>query len=62
MAVSDDELLEDLCATAKSIGKNTVGLREYRQFGKYDDTTVSVGALVLGIKHYKPLIWRFPMK
>ena len=41
MAVSDEELLEDLRTTAKSVGKETVGLREYRQFGKYDDTTVS---------------------
>lgn len=41
MAVSDEELLADLRATAKRIGKDTVGLKEYRQFGKYDDTTVS---------------------
>ena len=41
MSVSDDELLADLCATAKRIGKNTIGLRKYRQLGKYDDTTVS---------------------
>lgn len=41
MAVSDEELLADLRAAAESVGKNTIGLKEYRQHGKYDDTTVS---------------------
>lgn len=41
MAVSDVELLADLRAAATSIAKSTVGQKEYRQFGKYDDTTVS---------------------
>lgn len=41
MSVSDGELLSDLQETAKHIGKSTVSLKEYRQFGKYDDTTVS---------------------
>lgn len=41
MAVSDEALLTDLRATAASIGKSTIGLKEYRRFGKYDDTTVS---------------------
>ena len=41
MAVSDDELLSDLRTTAAAIGKNTVGMKEYRLHGKYDDSTVS---------------------
>ena len=41
MAVSDEELLADLRSTAGLIGKGTVGLKEYRELGKYDDTTVS---------------------
>ena len=35
-----EELLEDLKATAKARGKNTVGQKEYREFGQFDDTTV----------------------
>lgn len=38
--VSNEELLEDLKATANARGKNTVGQKEYRKHGKFDDTTV----------------------
>jgi hypothetical protein len=41
MTVSDEELLADLRSAAVSLGKNTVGQKEYRQVGKYDDTTAS---------------------
>lgn len=41
MPVPDDELIDDLRATATRLGKRTVGLKEYREVGKYDDTTVS---------------------
>ena len=41
MAVSDEELLADLRSTAERIGKSTIGLREYRELGEYDDTTLS---------------------
>lgn len=41
MAVSDEELLADLRAVALSLGKETVGQKEYRRVGKYDDTTAS---------------------
>ena len=41
MAVSDEELLADLRAVAARLGKETVGLKEYRKVGKYDDTTAS---------------------
>lgn len=41
MRVSDKELIEDLRAVAASLGKNTVGHKEYRRLGKYDDTTAS---------------------
>jgi hypothetical protein len=38
--VSTEELLEDLKATAKARGKSTVGQKEYREYGQFDDTTV----------------------
>jgi hypothetical protein len=41
MPVSDDELLADLRDTASLVGKNTVGMKEYRRLGKFDDTTLS---------------------
>jgi hypothetical protein len=41
MPVPDDELIDDLRAAATRLGKRTVGLKEYREVGKYDDTTVS---------------------
>lgn len=41
MQVSDDELLVDLQATAVNLGKDTVGQKEYRKFGKYDDSTAT---------------------
>lgn len=41
MSVSDEELLSDLRVVAAELGKDTIGMREYRQFGKYDDTTTS---------------------
>jgi hypothetical protein len=41
MAVSDAELLADLQSVAANLGKQTVGQKEYRLVGKYDDTTVS---------------------
>ena len=39
MPVSDEELLADLRATAESLGKTTIGQKEYRRLGKYDDST-----------------------
>jgi hypothetical protein len=39
MPVSDEELLDDLRNVATQLGKNTVGQKEYRKTGKYDDTT-----------------------
>jgi hypothetical protein len=39
MPVSDEELLDDLRRVAVQLGKNTVGQKEYRKVGKYDDTT-----------------------
>lgn len=41
MPVSDAELLADLQSVAAGLGKRTVGQKEYREAGKYDDTTVS---------------------
>lgn len=41
MPVSDSELLDDLRDVATRLGKGTVGQKEYRDTGKYDDTTVS---------------------
>lgn len=41
MPVTDEELLTDLRSVAVSLGKKTVGQKEYRQFGKYDDSTAS---------------------
>lgn len=41
MPASDEDLLADLRATAKRIGKETIGLMKYRQLGKYEGTTVS---------------------
>ena len=38
--VSTDELLEDLKKTANARGKDTIGQKEYRQYGRFDDTTV----------------------
>jgi Homing endonuclease associated repeat/HNH endonuclease len=39
--VSDEDLLNDLRATAEATGKNTIGMLSYREKGKYDDTTIS---------------------
>ncbi len=39
--VSDAELLADLKRVAKHTGKTTVGEKEYRRLGKYDDSTVT---------------------
>lgn len=39
--VSDAELLDDLRRVAASIGKSTVGQKEYRRIGRYDDSTTS---------------------
>lgn len=41
MPVSDDDLLKDLRDTALKLGKETIGLRDYRHHGKFDDTTIS---------------------
>jgi len=41
MPVSDEELLSDLRSVASRLDKKTVGQKEYRQIGKYDDTTAS---------------------
>ena len=39
--VSDAELLGDLRRVASSLGKTTVGQKEYRRVGKYDDSTTT---------------------
>ena len=39
--VSDDELLEDLRRVAAYVGKTTVGQKEYRRIGRYDDSTAT---------------------
>lgn len=39
--VSDAELLEDLRRVAAGLGKNTVGQKEYRRIGRYDDSTAT---------------------
>lgn len=41
MSVSDEELLADLRTVATRLGKRTVGQKEYRKLGQYDDTTTS---------------------
>jgi hypothetical protein len=41
-AVTDDQLLTDLRRVAGELGKATVGQKEYRRLGTYDDSTVSV--------------------
>ena len=41
MPVAESDLLEDLRSVSARIGKQTVGLKEYRETGKYDDTTIS---------------------
>jgi hypothetical protein len=41
MSVSNEELLEDLRATAANLEKTSVGMKEYRQLGKYSNVTVS---------------------
>lgn len=41
MPVTDGELLTDLRSVAANLGKKTVGQKEYRQLGKYDDSTAS---------------------
>lgn len=41
MPVSDEELLADLRATAAGLGKTTVGQKDYRRLGKYDDSTAT---------------------
>ncbi|MFY8149156.1 MAG: homing endonuclease associated repeat-containing protein [Prochlorococcaceae cyanobacterium] len=39
--VSDDELLDDLRRVAASVGRTTVGQKEYRRIGRYDDSTAT---------------------
>jgi len=39
--VSDDELIADLRRVANALGKGTVGQKEYRRRGTYDDSTVT---------------------
>jgi hypothetical protein len=39
--VSDAELLDDLRRIAKQLGQRTVGQKEYRRVGTYDDSTVT---------------------
>ena len=41
MPVADKELLTDLVRVASATGKGTVGQKEYRLVGTYDDTTVA---------------------
>jgi hypothetical protein len=41
MQVSEDELIADLKATATRLGKDTIGQKEYRKHGKYDDSTAT---------------------
>jgi hypothetical protein len=41
MPVSDEELLADLRATAAGLGKTTIGQKDYRRLGKYDDSTAT---------------------
>jgi len=41
MPVSNEDLLADLQRVAFATGKGTVGQKEYRQIGTYDDSTVS---------------------
>lgn len=41
MSVSDEELLADLRTAASKTGKGTIGHKEYRRFGKFDDSTIS---------------------
>jgi hypothetical protein len=38
--VSDEQLLADLRQVAERLGKSTLGQKEYRQVGTYDDSTV----------------------
>ncbi len=39
--VTDEQLIEDLRRVATDLGKPTVGQKEYRRLGTYDDSTVS---------------------
>ena len=39
--VADEELIADLKQVAAETGKNTVGMKEYRRLGRYDDSTAS---------------------
>jgi len=41
MPVFDEDLLADLRATAAGFGKATIGLKDYRRLGKYDDSTAT---------------------
>jgi hypothetical protein len=41
MPVSDEELLADLRAVAASLGKTTIGQKDYRRLGQHDDSTAS---------------------
>ena len=41
MVVTDEDLLNDLRSVAEQNGKDTIGQKEYRLCGKYDDTTIS---------------------
>lgn len=40
-AVTDDQLLADLRRVARELGKTTVGQKEYRRLGSYDDSTAT---------------------
>ncbi len=41
MPVSDEELLEDIRAVAASVGKGTIGQKDYRRLGQYQDSTAT---------------------
>lgn len=41
MSASNEELLADLRITAAGEGKNTIGQKDYRRLGKYDDSTTA---------------------
>lgn len=41
MPVSDDELLADIRRVAEDLGSNSVGQKEYRRLGRFDDSTAT---------------------
>ena len=41
MPVSDHELIADLRATVAGLGTTTIGQKDYRRLGKYDDSTAT---------------------